>query len=88
MTKYMTGAELPLPILGFKDLPQGLTRFEVVCDAQDFVIVKCEFYLTEETYGKWSEDMKPVVQKYRLVKVEDEAPGPAANDVQQEVAHG
>jgi hypothetical protein len=75
MSQVLSAHELPLPILGFQQLPSRITRFELIADgATGEAIVRVSFYLTDETLADWQQRLEPVLAEYELVKKAPQSP--------------
>ncbi len=70
--KLVSSHDLAEPLLGIKGLPKHLKRLELIVDAEDIALIRCEFYPEEDLIRDMEAALTPVFAEFNLVKKDSE----------------
>lgn len=68
--KLVTCNDIAEPFLGIKGLPKHIKRLELIVDAEDIVLIRCEFYPDEDLLRQIEGALTPVFAEFNLTKKE------------------
>ena len=79
MTDHLvTSNDIAQPFLGIEGLPKHIKRLELIVDAEDIVLIRCEFYPEAALMRRIEEALTPVFKEFALV----EKPSPKVRPVE------
>jgi hypothetical protein len=68
MTDHLvTANDIADPFLGIEGLPKHIKRLELVIDAEDIVLIRCEFYPEAALMKRIEAALTPVFKEFALV---------------------